>query len=202
MADVVSDIDRLLAGDQNVAMPDPSAVIATRRAADAPRPFRAIALGGLLIAAAVVALTLLTTRAAEPDGRLAFAQIDAQVEHTARTTADATPPAHAATDAKVLDPSLAAIRIEANVFCKVYKNGKEFARSGSEIELPRGERVTLSCQADGYDEDVHTFTPLDEKIVVFNLGRKGATKPVKPPPRETSPPWEPSRETLPNPYGR
>jgi hypothetical protein len=61
--------------------------------------------------------------------------------------------------------------------------------------------VTLSCQADGYEDDIHTFTPIDEKIVVFNLQRKGAARPVKPPPRET-PTWEPSRETLPNPYDR
>src|SRR5205085_97504 len=102
-------------------------------------------------------------------------------------------------------PATVTVAIRANIPCIVYKGDKELTRSGSTLPLRRGEQVTLTCRAEGYEDDPETFIP-DETThsVDFRLQPKRshtragkATRPAEKTPALTQ---EPAGETLPNPY--
>jgi hypothetical protein len=104
-------------------------------------------------------------------------------------------------------PASAQVRVPlaANVPCVVYNGEEEVGHSDQALALLRGQKITLTCRAEGYEEASRTFVPTDETPVTFRLhararahGRVGrAQKGESAPGTE-----EPTRETLPNPYHR
>jgi serine/threonine-protein kinase len=193
MVEVTTDIDRLVAGDQNVGMPVvlPEDAGRAGRARDPARGRTALLLGGIALAVLVGLLTVYVSsrRAAqEPSG----------------------PPLEAVLPQPAADASAAPGRtvnvpITANVPCLVYEGDREVARSGDSLPLRAGERVTLTCRADGFQDDPKTFIPREGSALAFRLEprvrpRPHSGRPAAPREGAKAPREEPVRETLPTPY--
>jgi serine/threonine-protein kinase len=191
MSQVVVDIDRLLAGDQNVGMPVvlPDESLRTRAAAEPRQRSTGFVAGGITLFVVVAAITAIVAA----KRRTAVAEIPS-VPVMAAATPDAAP----------AGPRIIKVKIEANVPCTVYKDDKEIALSGDELPLKAGDPVSLTCRAEGYDDVPKTIVPEEGKPIAFELkvhSKEHVAKGnhTKPPPIKSSTTQESTRETLPNP---
>jgi tRNA A-37 threonylcarbamoyl transferase component Bud32 len=189
MTEVVADIDRLLAGDQNVGMPVmlPDESLRTRAVEPRERSTGFVA-GGITLFVVVAAITAIVAA----KRRSAVADIPSVPVVMS-----------AAPDAAPAGPRVIEVRIEANTPCKVYNGEKEIARSGDPLPLTEGAPVTLTCRAEGYDEDTTTILPTPGKVIAFHLlprpkEHAQKTNHGKPAPTRSAT-QESTRETLPNP---
>jgi len=198
MAEVVADVDRLLAGDQNVGLPVelPQDRASTGRRRDDAAPRRGLVLGAITLVVVVGAITSLVAArrgATGPEAAATSMPVAAAVDGAGPGPAS---PRRAADMVQVL--------LQANVDCIIFNGDQEVSRSNRTIPLPRGQQVTLLCRADGYEDDAHTFIatgePIEFRLKPRARGHVGrgihqTAKPVQPTPQEGA-----ARETLPNPY--
>jgi hypothetical protein len=191
MSDVVADIDRLLAGDQNVGMPVVLSDESLRMRQAEPRQQRGAGFvaGGITLFVVVAAITALVAA----KRRSAVAEIPSV-------------PVAAAADAAPPPPHNVKVRLQSNTPCRVYNGEKEFASSGDVVPLPPGEPITLTCRAEGFGEVSHTIEPEDGLMVRFELKARpvehvqkgGHGKPTTTKPPSSS--QDPALDTLPSPY--